>query len=71
MVKNKGTFQCGTCNLIEEGLTNKEIMELSSYHFAGKHIDKFELRKIKVKVRWNKLIKKRWKILKVLKPLVN
>ena len=43
----KGTFQCGTCNLFEVGLSDDEIIELSGYHFSGKHIDKDELRKIK------------------------
>lgn len=46
-MENKGTFQCGTCYLLEEGLSDKEILELSSYHFNGTHIDKFDLRKIK------------------------
>lgn len=40
-----GTFQCGTCNLYEIGLSDKEILALSNEHFNGNHIDIFELRK--------------------------
>jgi len=42
-----GTFQCGVCNLIEDRISKNTILELSAYHFAGKHIDKYQLRKIK------------------------
>ena len=43
MVKDK-TFQCGTCNLYEEGLSDKEVLMLSEEHFKGNHIDIFDLR---------------------------
>ena len=45
----KNSFQCGTCFLVEEGLTEDELIELSGYHFNGDHITKRELRKIKRK----------------------
>ena len=45
MSKNNGTFQCGECNLYEEGLSDKEILILSVEHSNGNHIDIFELRK--------------------------
>jgi hypothetical protein len=48
------TFQCGKCNLIEENISVKTLMELSHLHFSGKHIDKYELRKLR------KLKRKRW-----------
>jgi len=38
MIKRENTFRCGTCNLIEEGLTPKEVLELSAEHFNGNHI---------------------------------
>lgn len=41
----KGIFQCGTCNIYEENLTDKEILQLSAEHFEGNHIDVYELRK--------------------------
>jgi hypothetical protein len=44
---NKGYFQCGICNLYEEGLSDDEILRLSTYHYEGKHIDIDELRRIK------------------------
>jgi len=46
-MNEKGTFQCGVCNLYEEGLTDAEILQLSQEHFKGNHIDIFELRKKK------------------------
>lgn len=45
------SFQCGTCNLIEPGISANEVMELSTLHFSGKHIDVDELRKLKKKRR--------------------
>lgn len=45
MKKKKVTFQCGTCNLYEEGLSDKEILLLSEEHFSGNHIDIDKLRK--------------------------
>ena len=45
------TFQCGTCNLIEEGISAEEVLQLSSYHFRGKHIDIDDLRKIKKELK--------------------
>lgn len=51
MDKKENSFQCGACMLYEEGLTAKEVIELSGYHFSGKHIDIYELRKIKRKAK--------------------
>ena len=48
--KHKGThsFQCGTCNLIEENISAEEVLDLSAYHWQGKHnIDVNDLRKMK------------------------
>jgi hypothetical protein len=44
---NNGFFQCGKCGLIETGITQSEVLELSAYHFSGKHIDIDELRRLK------------------------
>lgn len=48
------SFQCGTCNLIEEGISANEVMELSKFHFSGKHIDVDDLRKLKKKKKYQK-----------------
>ena len=53
-MKKENTFQCGTCNLIEWGLSPNEVMELSAHHFAGKHIDIDELRILKKKKKKGK-----------------
>ena len=43
----KSTFICGECSLFEEGLTKKELSQLSEEHFKGNHIDIDELRELK------------------------
>ena len=57
MKDNKHSFRCGTCNLIEEGISVNEVLGLSSYHFAGKHIDIDEYRKLKKKSKLKELSK--------------
>jgi hypothetical protein len=47
----KHSFQCGTCNLVEENISAEEVLDLSGYHYQGKHIDVFDLRKMKKKAK--------------------
>ena len=61
-MKNR-KFHCGTCNLYEEGLSDKEVLQLSYEHsFLDNHIDRYELRKklerlkIKERLRRERLI---------------
>jgi hypothetical protein len=53
-MSSKHSFQCGTCHLYEEKISMTEVMELSALHFAGEHIDIYELRKRKRKLKERK-----------------
>lgn len=46
-MKRNASFRCGTCNLVEERITEQEVLQLSAEHNKGNHIDVFELRKNK------------------------